>query len=111
MLADHQQRLYSELQEVHRQYSVLLNAKQEVETRLDQTTKDLELERGRRVQYEQKYSMTMQENQESIKEEALFLHECDELQKGLADRDVYIIVLQMKLLAEKEECDNLRSKV
>ena len=45
------------------------------------------------------------------KNEMLLFHEYDEMEKGIADRDVYIIVLQMKLLAEKEEVEKLKTKI
>ena len=46
-----------------------------------------------------------------IKNEMLLFHEYDEMEKGIADRDVYIIVLQMKLLSEKEEVEKLKTMV
>ena len=53
----------------------------------------------------------MEIDESLIKNEMLLYHEYDEMEKGIADRDVYIIVLQMKLLAEKEEKEKLSSKL
>lgn len=46
-----------------------------------------------------------------LNNEMLLCREYDELEKGISDRDVYIIVLQMKLLAEKEEVEKLKTTV
>jgi FtsZ-binding cell division protein ZapB len=53
----------------------------------------------------------MEIDESLIKNELLLCHEYDEMEKGIADRDVYIIVLQMKLLAEKEEVEKLKTKM
>ena len=45
------------------------------------------------------------------KSELVLFNEYDKMEKGIADRDVYIIMLQMKLLAEKEESEKLKMKV
>jgi butyrate kinase len=50
----------------------------------------------------------MEIDESLIKNELLLCHEYDEMEKGIADRDVYIIVLQMKLLSEKEEVEKLK---
>ncbi len=53
----------------------------------------------------------MEIDESLVKNEMLLYHEYDEMEKGIADRDVYIIVLQMKLLAEKEEVEKLKTKM
>lgn len=53
----------------------------------------------------------MQIDESLLKNELLLVHEYDEMEKGIADRDVYIIMLQMKLLAEKEEGEKLRTRI
>ena len=53
----------------------------------------------------------MEIDESLLKNELLLFHEYGEMEKGIADRDVYIIVLQMKLLSEKEEVEKLKTKV
>ena len=53
----------------------------------------------------------MQVDESLEKSELVLFNEYDKMEKGIADRDVYIIMLQMKLLAEKEESEKLKMKV
>ena len=66
----------------------------------------------RRIEYEERQNKINETyNADNETSKVLLAHECDNLQKGIADWDVYIIVLQMKLLAEKEECEGLKCKL
>ena len=58
-----------------------------------------------RLQEEEKLDASL------FKNELVLYNEYDKMEKGIADRDVYIIMLQMKLLAEKEESEKLKMKV
>lgn len=109
-LADRQEQAYSELRNMSLRYTQLLKEKQVIEERLEKAEKDLEFERERR-EYEKRMAKELKNDEGLEENEVLFLNDFEEMRKGIADRDVYIIVLQMKLLAEKEECDALRSKV
>lgn len=103
--------MYGDLQDISKKYSLLLKKNRDLEERLVKADKNLEFELERRQQFETRVSTTMEADEDAQKNEELLYRELDDLRKGVADRDVYIIVLQMKLLAEKEECEKLRSKI
>ena len=110
-MAEHLQRTYADLHNITTKYSYVVKAKRELEEKLEVAEKDLEFEKARQEEYEKRLMDKMLSKEDAEKHEILLLTECDDLHKGVADRDVYIIVLQMKLLAEKEECDKLRKKL
>lgn len=111
IMADHLQRTYADLHDMSLKFTSLLNAKNDLEEKLSKSESDLQFEKERRSEYEKIVTKVKDPDEFDETSILLLLHECDGLQKGIADRDVYIVVLQMKLLAEKEECEKLRNQL
>ena len=111
ILVEHLQRTYGDLHDISLKYISVLKEKNGLEERLLKTESNLEFEIGRRTEYEKRVSKVIQADENVEASNVFLLNECDDLQKAIADRDVYIIALQMKLLAEKDQSDGLRSKL
>ena len=110
--AEHLQRTYRDLQDISSKYSSLLKANNDLEEKLLKAESNLEFEKKRRIEYEERQNKIDEPyNEDDEPSNVLLLNECDNLQKAIADRDIYIIVLQMKLLAEKEECERLKCQL
>ena len=111
IMAEHLQRTYGDLHDMSLKFTSLINVKSDLEEKLFKAESDLQFEKERTSEY-QKIATKVNEEDECGEANTLFLlHECDDLEKGIADRDVYIVFLQIKLLAEKEECENLRRQL
>ena len=110
--AEHLQRTYRDLQDISSKYSNVLKANNDLEEKLLKAESNLEFEKKRRIEYEERQNKIDEPyNEDDEPSNVLLLNECDNLQKAIADRDIYIIVLQMKLLAEKEECERLKCQL
>ena len=111
IMAEHLQRTYADLHDMSLKITNLLNVKSDLEGKLSKVESDLQFEKQRTSEYEKIATKIHEPDEYDEANILLLMHECGHLQKVIADRDVYIVVLQMKLLAEKEECENLRSQL
>ena len=111
ILVEHLERTYGDLHDISLNLTNVLKAKNDLEDKLLKTESYLEFEKERNSEYEERLSKVLQEDENSEVNNLFLLSEYDDLQKGIADRDVYIIALQMKLLTEKEESEKQRCKL
>ncbi|XP_046856518.1 putative leucine-rich repeat-containing protein DDB_G0290503 isoform X2 [Xenia sp. Carnegie-2017] len=110
-MIDYQERILRDLGDSNNRYREVLKANEALEKKLENATKDLESERAKLAHCESRLTQDQMVDASLLNNEMLLCREYDELEKGISDRDVYIIVLQMKLLAEKEEVEKLKTTI
>lgn len=110
-MAEHIQQTYADLYDMSLTFTSLLNVKNDLEEKLSRSESDLQFEKERSNEYEKIMTEVNEPDEYDEKNILLLLHECDDFQKAIVDRDVYNVVLQMKLLTEKEECEKLKCQL